>query len=138
MRLFWLLLVGLGGVGCASTGPASTRSLHYVNETLVYSPPPSAAAYEAYLQARLALEAEPPDIAEAREQVQIAIRYAPRDPHLWTTLAMIESEAGAYGEAKVAATRALELSPGYAPAEHVIATIDRGLASTGPADDAAP
>ncbi len=139
MRLSWLLLVGLSGVGCASSGPASPRSLHYVDDTLVYSPPPSAAAYEAYLRARLALEADPPDLAQAREQIRIAIRYTPRDPHLWTTLAVIETEAGDYGEAKLAATRALELSPGYAPAQRVIATIDGGLASTEAVNaDAAP
>ena len=87
------VLVVLGLCACAVQGPRA-RALHEVDGELVYSNPPSAAAYEAYLRARVALNAEPPQLDMARAEIELAIRYDGRAPHLWTTRAEIAALAG--------------------------------------------
>ena len=121
--------LGLFTMACAAGAP-STRSLHYMDGELVHSRPPHARAYEAYLRARLALESEPPRVDEALELIGIAIRYEPREPQLWTTRAEIEAEAGDFDRALTSARRALELRPGYEPAQHLIVTLDRSGTAT--------
>jgi Tfp pilus assembly protein PilF len=109
---------------CASSAPSS-RALHEVDGELVYSRPVSPAAYAAYLRARLAIEQDPPDLEGAREQIDVALRYDPNEPHLWTTRAEIDERRGAPEEARMAVERALELRPGYAPARALMARLGR-------------
>ena len=113
-----LLLMG----ACASTAPSS-RALHEVDGELVYSRPVSPAAYAAYLRARLAIEQDPPDLDDARNQIDLALRYDPNEPHLWTTRAEIDQRRGAPEEARMALERALELRPDYAPARDLMARL---------------
>ncbi len=112
-------------LGCVSTGP-HPRALHQVDGDVVYSPPPSSAAYEAYLRARLALSAEPAQLDVAQTEIGVALRYDPRDPHLWTTRAEIAALAGDDDGAVSAAERALSLQPGYPPAAAVLAELRGG------------
>lgn len=114
--------------GCASSGPGY-RSLHEVDGEVVYSPPVASGAYAAYLRARLALEASPPRLDEAQRSIEHALRFDPRDPHLWTTRARIAALAGDTDGAVESATRALTLRPGYPPAQSVMAELDRGGAN---------
>lgn len=125
-------LVFLGfAAGCASGGP-SYRALHLLHGEEVYSRPVAGYAYEAYLRARLALEEEPPRLAEAQAYIETALQYDPRDPHLWTTQAEIAARSGDAGQALSAADRALRLSPGYPPAAAVVARIEgRGTPQVG-------
>jgi tetratricopeptide (TPR) repeat protein len=131
----WITIVtcALSLGACASTSP-NPRSLHYVDGELVHSRPPHARAYEAYLRARVALESDPPQIDEALELIGIAIHYDPREPQLWTTRAEIEAEAGEIERALVSAARALELRPGYTPAQRLIATLGRDRPATAATD----
>ncbi|MEM6293100.1 MAG: hypothetical protein AAGA54_17620 [Myxococcota bacterium] len=122
------VLVMLVLCACAVQGPRA-RALHEVDGELVYSNPPSAAAYEAYLRARVALNAEPPQLDMARAEIELAIRYDGRAPHLWTTRAEIAARAGDEETAAASAERALALRPGYAPAEAVLAQVRGGPAS---------
>lgn len=117
---FALVCLGLAAAGCADRGP-SYRALHVVDGQDVYSRPVAGYAYEAYLRARLALEHEPPALQEAQTYIESALQYDPRDPHLWTTRAEIAAELGDPGAAMWAADRALQLSPGYPPAEELVA-----------------
>lgn len=111
--------IGLAGcllvVACAGTRP-TYRSLHLIDGQEVHSRPVAAFAYEAYLRARLALERNPPGLQEAQTYIETALQYDPRDPQLWTTRAEIAAQFGDSGAAQLAVDRALELSPGYAPA----------------------
>jgi tetratricopeptide (TPR) repeat protein len=116
------VVLGLLVVGCASIEP-SPRTLHYVDDTLVHSRAPHASAYEAYLRARIAFEASPPRLEEAMQAIGVAIHYHPREPQLWTTRAEIEAAAGDYDRAMASAGRALELRPGYGPAQQLVATL---------------
>lgn len=118
-----LALLGLGA--CATSG-ASARSLHYVDDALVYSNPPSALAYEAYLRARIALSAEPPRLEQARSEIDVALHYDRRAAHLWSTQAEIAALQGDDEAAVNSAERALTLRPGYAPAQAVLATVQGG------------
>jgi Tfp pilus assembly protein PilF len=113
------------GAGCASTGP-HPRALHYVEGELVYSRPATSASYEAYLRARLALSVEPPHLDVAQAEIELALKYDPRDPHLWTTQAEIAAKAGDEDRAMDAVQRALSLRPGYPPAEKMMAQLRGG------------
>ena len=121
------LLLGLGGAGCAASGP-SGRSLHYLGDTLVTSAPVHHQAYAAYLRARLALEAEPADLAAAERELQRALHVEPRDPHLWTTLAEVELRRGDRDAALAAGRVALSLRPDYPPALQLVAKLEGGAA----------
>jgi tetratricopeptide (TPR) repeat protein len=125
-----LAITVLGGCYGSMMGPGY-RSLHVVDGEVVSSPPPSPSAYEAYLRARLAFEHEPPKIAEARFYIEEAIRFDPRDPHLWATRAEIEERAGEKAEAAAAARRALAIRPGYPLAEEVLARVEGGGGGSG-------
>lgn len=121
-----LLCLALAGLGACATSGASARSLHYVDETLVYSNPPSALAYEAYLRARVELSAEPPRLEQARSEIEVALHYDRRAPHLWSTRAEIAALQGDDDAAVTSAERALALRPGYAPAQAVLASVRGG------------
>lgn len=122
------LIVLLSSVGCAAASP-NPRALHYVEEELVYSRPGTAASYDAYLRARIALSADPPQVEVADQEIQRALRFDPRDPHLWTTMAEVASAAGDDERALTAARRALSLRPGYGPAQRMVARIEGGAAA---------
>jgi predicted Zn-dependent protease len=125
------LFVGLCpalGSGCATTAP-SPRSLHEVDGEVVYSRPPSPGAYEAYLRARLALDADPPRPEEALGFLEQLQRTAPHDPHLWATKAEALALMGEYDEARTAAQRSLAISPEYPKAQRVLASLP-GAASS--------
>lgn len=122
-RLVCLALLGLGA--CAPTG-TSARALHYVEGELVYSNPPSSLAYEAYLRARVALSAEPPRLEQARSEIDVALHYDRRAPHLWSTRAEIAAQQGDDDAAVTSAERALALRPGYAPAQAVLMSVRGG------------
>lgn len=124
-----VLLLALGGC-YGGLGPGY-RSLHVVDGQVVSSPPPTPSAYEAYLRARLAFEHEPPRLDDARFYIEEALRFDPRDPHLWATRAEIEERAGEQAEAAASARRALALRPGYPPAEQVLARVEGGATSSG-------
>lgn len=128
MRATLAAIALLALTACAAVGP-SARALHYVEGTLVHSHPPPPQAYESYLRARLALDAEPPDPQTALAQLRRAQRSDPRDPHLWATRAEAEVLLGDLEGARASAQRALALSPGYPPAQRVLATIDGGARS---------
>jgi Tfp pilus assembly protein PilF len=115
-------------VGCATT-EANPRSLHYVDGELVHSRAPHAGSYEAYLRARVALEATPPRLDEAMKAIEGALHYDPREPALWTTRAEIEAATGDVDQALASVRRALDLRPGYAPAQRLMATIGGGAAA---------
>lgn len=108
--------------GCAPAGP-SVRTLHYVGPTLVSSPAVDHRAYAAYMQARLALEAEPPALAQALEAIEQALRYDRDDPHLWTTRGEIELRLGDVAAARRSSERALAHGPGYPPARQLAARL---------------
>lgn len=120
----WLLALFVL-VGCAPAR-ANGRALHLVDGELVHSRPVSSAAYEAYLRARLALEANPPDLALAQTSIDRALELDPRDPQLWTTQAEIAARSGEDERALVAARRALELRPGYPPAHRLLGALEGG------------
>lgn len=112
--------------GCWTSAYTVHRGLHYVHdedgaEQLVRTPPPSPAAYEAYLRARLALERDPPELDEARGHILDALRWQPDEPQLWTVKAQIEWQAGDFAAAEAALARALALRPGYAEAQRLAA-----------------
>ena len=132
-----LAVVVLGGCYGSMMAPGY-RSLHVVEGEKVSSPPPSPSAYEAYLRARLAFEHEPPKLEEARFYIQEAIRFDPRDPHLWATRAQIEERAGEKAEAAAAARRALVIRPGYPLAEEVLARVEGAEGETSGATASAP
>jgi Tfp pilus assembly protein PilF len=114
-------------VSCAcGSATHGSRGLHYVDGTLVQSQPVSSRAYEAYLRAQLALQANPPRLQEAMEHIVVALRYDARDPHLWTTKAEIHYRGGEMQEALDSCHRALELRPGYAPARTLLVTLEGG------------
>ena len=120
-----LAIAALALCACAQTAP-SARSLHYVDGELVSSRPPPPQAYEAYLMARIALDAEPPDYETALRHLRRAQRSDPQDPHLWATRAQAEALAGDPAQARLSAERALSISPGYPLAQRVLAQVDGG------------
>lgn len=120
----WLLAL-LVLVGCASGG-TNGRALHVVDGTLVVSRPVSSTAYEVYLRARLALAANPPDLVQAQESIELALELDPRDPQLWTTQAEIAARARDDERAFAAARRALVLAPDYPPARKLLAELEGG------------
>lgn len=124
-RVFVVGVALLGLAACAPTG-TSARALHYVDDELVYSNPPSALAYEAYMRSRIALSAEPPRLEQARAEIEVALHYDRRAPHLWSTRAEIAALQGQDDVAVASAERALALRPGYAPAEAVLADVRGG------------
>lgn len=129
-----VLLAALGGCRGTMLGPGQGyRSLHVVDGQVVSSPPPAPSAYEAYLRARLAFEHEPPQLVEARFYIEEAIRFDPRDPHLWATRAEIEERAGKPMEAAAAARKALAFRPGYPLAEQVLARVEGAAGASGAA-----
>ena len=115
------LVLALAGA-CTHHG-ASSRTLHYVGEDLVTTPQVDHRAYAAYLQARLALEAEPPDLPRALEQIDLALRYDRDDPHLWTTRGEIELRMGDVDAARRSSDRALAYGPEYPPARQLAARV---------------
>lgn len=125
LRVVALSVALLGSVACAPSG-TSARSLHYVDTELVYSNPPSALAYEAYLRARVALSVEPARLEQARSEIEVALHYDRRAPHLWSTRAEIAALQGDDDAAVTSAERALALRPGYPPAQAVLASVRGG------------
>jgi Flp pilus assembly protein TadD len=111
------------GCACAPVGGPSARTLHYVDKTLVSSSPVDHRAYGAYLQARLALETDPPDLARALQQIDVALHYDRDDPHLWTTRGEIELRLGDVDGARRSSARALSLGPDYPPALKLAAQV---------------
>ncbi|MGB1015319.1 MAG: hypothetical protein ACPG4T_14385, partial [Nannocystaceae bacterium] len=69
-----LVLLSLSLSACAFRSPPTT-GLHYVDETLVYSAPPDHRAYAAYLEARVAMGGERPDLERAWEAMTRALYY---------------------------------------------------------------
>lgn len=118
--------------GCWQGNYNRSRGLHYVQDdgaqVLVESEPPSPAAYEAYLRARLALDRDPPALVEARGHILDALRWQPDEPQLWTVKAEIEWKAGDFTAAEDDLARALELRPGYPEAQRLLAQIRSGPA----------
>jgi cytochrome c-type biogenesis protein CcmH/NrfG len=112
--------------GCWYGAYNSNRALHYVDGELVQTEPPTPAAYEAYLRARLALEREPADLEAARGHILEALRWQTSDPQLWTVKAEIEWRAGKLDAAEQALARALELRPGYPEAQRLLARLRDG------------
>lgn len=115
------LAAALALCGACVNGYMANRGLHYITnadgeQVLVRSSPPSPAAYEAYLRARLALEREGADLDAARTQAFVALRWQPNDPQLWTLLAEIEWRAGDTIAAEAALEQALRLRPGFVEA----------------------
>lgn len=121
-----LLGVALFGLGACATPSTSARALHYVDDELVYSYPPSALAYEAYVRARVALSAQPPQLEQARSEIEVALHYDHRAPHLWSTRAEVAALQGDDDVAVASAEKALALRPGYAPAQAVLARVQGG------------
>lgn len=121
-----LLGVALLGLGACATPSTSARALHYVEGELVYSYPPSALAYEAYLRARVALSSEPPQLERAQAEIEVALHYDHRAPHLWSTRAEVAALQGDEELAVASAEKALALRPGYAPAQAVLAQVRGG------------
>ena len=128
-RLVWILVfTSLGSLAC-TLGPSS-RSLHYLDDQLVTSPPVHQAAYAAYLRARLAMEAQPADLERAVDEIAEAIEFAPREPHLWTTLAEVELQRGDREAAIKASRIALQLRPEYAPAQQLLVKLEGDATTT--------
>lgn len=115
-----LAVLALWLSACATPGPSS-HALHLVDDELVYSAPPSTGGYAAYLRCRLALDANPPRLEEARELIDQAIATDHRDPLLWTVRAEIDAQRGHTADAMVALQRALRLRPDYPPAKALAA-----------------
>ena len=109
---------------CAPAGP-STRTLHYLDKDLVSTPSVDQRAYAGYLQARLALETDPPDLARALEQIELAIWHDRDDPHLWATRGEIELRMGDVDAARRSSHRALALGPSYPPARALAARLEQ-------------
>jgi Flp pilus assembly protein TadD len=122
-RALGMALVLVAGTGCAGRD-VDSRTLHYVAGELVTSHPVSPHAYEAYLRARLALDAEPPDLGRAAAMIRAALELDPQEPQLWTTLAEVQERAGDRAGAVRSLDRALALRPGYGPAERMIARLE--------------
>ncbi len=120
-----LAMVSASTAACTPTG-TSARSLHYVDDELVYSNPPSALAYEAYLRSRLALSSDPPQLDQARAEIEVALHFDRRAAHLWATRAEIAALQGEDDVAVSSAQRALVLRPGYEPAQAVLASVRGG------------
>ena len=114
--------------GCVTSAP-HPRTLHEVDGNVVYSRPVSSAGYEAYLRARIALSTEPPQLDVAQREIDVALRYDPREPQLWTTQAEVAAKAGDERGAMKAIRRALALKPSYPPAVRVLAQLEGGAAS---------
>lgn len=133
-------IIGLGlgcilvGAGCSAVTPSS-RSLHEVDGELVHSRPPSPAAYEAYLRARLALDANPPRPEDALVDLERLNRFAPKDPHLWATRAQAHAMLGEYDDARTAANKALALDPESAKAQRVLTDLPGQEPATATADN---
>jgi Flp pilus assembly protein TadD len=101
--------------------------MHVVDDEVVVSRPVASSTYAAYLEARLALEAG--RHADALRHVERALRFDPRDPHLWTTRAEIAARAGDEVTAWASAEHALSLRPGYPPARTLMAQLRGGPSS---------
>lgn len=121
-RAATLVLVAFAAIACRPMTP-SHSSLHVVDGKIVHSAPPSTTAYSAYLRARLALEAAPPQLDEAAIQIEAALDAAPRDPQLWTVHGEIAAARGDAEQAMRSANRALALSQDYAPAKRLLARL---------------
>jgi Tfp pilus assembly protein PilF len=132
-RVFCLGVLLASVAACAPTG-TSARSLHYVDDELVYSNPPSALAYEAYLRSRLALSSDPPQLDQARSEIEVALHFDRRAAHLWATRAEIAALQGEDDVAVSSAERALVLRPGYQPAQAVLASVRGGPAAASVTD----
>lgn len=114
---------------CAPAGVPSARTLHYIDKQLVTSPTVDHRAYAAYLRARLALEADPPDLARALQELDVALHYDRDDPHLWTTRGEVELALGDLDGARRSSARALALGPDYPPAQRLAARLDAPAAA---------
>jgi len=122
------LLAVLAFTGCLRTEP-SDHALHVVDGDMVHSAPPPSSAYASYLRARLALDAEPPQLDAAQVAIDEALRADPRDPHLWTMRAEIAARRGDGGAVTAALDRAFALRPGYPPAKRLQAKLGAGASS---------
>lgn len=130
-RCIGLLALGLLASACFADPYSKARRLHYIGDDLVSSEPVPPRAYEAYLRARLALERNPQDLATAREQIDEALRWDPKEAQLWTTRAEIAWLAGDFATADAAIARALQLQPDYPAATQLQAKIrDRSQTTT--------
>lgn len=109
--------------GCAS--PTDSRTLHVVDGELVQSDAPPPAAYEMYLRARLALDADPPDPKAALGFIDRAILFDPESPQLWVTRAEVREQLGDTQDARASLARALELDPGYEPAREMLGRLSQ-------------
>lgn len=115
--------VAMSAGGC-QYGYMAHRGLHYVRSSpdaepvLVETPPPSPAAYEAYLRARVALERG--DFETADRHIIEALTWQPTEPYLWTVKAEIALAAGDRLDAERSLAIALELAPGYAAATELL------------------
>jgi tetratricopeptide (TPR) repeat protein len=127
--------LGLLTMACVASTPSS-RSLHEVDGQIVHSRPPSPAAYEAYLRARMALDAVPPRPEEALVELERLNRFAPKDAHLWATRAEAHALLGDNDAARQAANKALALDPESGKARRVLADLPGSKAAvranTGP------
>ncbi|MEE9384554.1 MAG: tetratricopeptide repeat protein [Nannocystaceae bacterium] len=124
MGLGFAMGLGLTMVAC-SRRAHDVRSLHYVDGELRSSPPVTPRSYTAYFRARMALEERPPNYDAAREQLGVALRDTPEDPHLWTVLGEIEEQAGRPEPAMIAARKALTFEPGYTRARQLRARLSK-------------
>ncbi len=134
-------LIVLSCVACYGDPYGKARRLHYVDDQLVESDPPPPRAYEAYLRARLALERDPQDLASAREQIDEALRWDPKEPQLWTTRAEVQWLMGDLPGAEASLARALDLRPGYPAATQLRASLRapaNASASASPAAELTP
>lgn len=122
-KIYILMILGFCLVGCTTS--TNLRSLHYLDGKLVASPPADERAYAAYLRARLAMEQTPAHYLEARQHIQDALQYAPKDAHLWTVCGQIELYLGNPREAFLASQRALQLQPNYPPARQLAASVQQ-------------
>jgi tetratricopeptide (TPR) repeat protein len=81
----------------------------------------SARAYQHYLDALLALNAE--DLSTAADQLHEALIYDPESPHLHTVLAEVRLKQGRVADAEDELKQALQLDPNHAPARLLLARI---------------
>ena len=104
-------IVLLSSLAACARGP-EPRSLHHIDGKLVHSETVGPGAYAAYTRARLAMEAEPPRLEEARGYLEEALRFDSNSAHLWTQYAEILERKGEREAALSALQRALNLQPG--------------------------
>jgi Tfp pilus assembly protein PilF len=101
---------------CATTrGPhqRDLESLAVVDGEVVRASRPSSTAYALYLEAKLAMERQPPDLEQAAAAIDDAISYDPKDPGLWCVLAEIAGRRGDEARRREAQLEIEALAPGW-------------------------